>query len=142
MPYIEKIPSITASLWISGKGSHGCTCDDVCEFALNGAITAGSGRRGTSFPANSSHSLRANSSFSGGISGELSGVLNVCDGTISLDYTLVASLNVNVGFENWRFSYNRDFETEGSIFSTKASKNPWFLFEQSFDSLKWFTPCK
>ncbi|MCR5183976.1 MAG: RHS repeat-associated core domain-containing protein [Opitutales bacterium] len=138
--YVEDyIPNITVSVWLSGTGSYGCGCIDVREVALSGAITAGHGRRGSTEDSFKKPDKKMEFGF--GISGEISGILNLCNGTISLDYTLVASVNLNLNFVGWTTSYNRDFEQEGSIISSDADKNPWILLGGPIELLKIFPSC-
>jgi hypothetical protein len=75
------------------------------------------------------------------VSGELQGLVNVCEGTISLNYTLVGSVNLNVKWKHFEGSFNRDFEFSGSMIGP-PSADPWYAIPHSIESLKWWDACE
>ncbi len=113
---IKQLPGVSASFFIQGGGKICDCCVDFCEVSVGGAITIGEGRRGGG---------EQNKMFGIGISGEVNGTINFCTGEYSIGYTFVASVSLNLAFDNplagWIgpdmliHSWNRDFESGGNL---------------------------
>jgi len=115
------MPDISVQVWGEGVFKKCCDCWEGCEFSLNGGITAGNGRRGGGSP---------NSGLSIGAVGEANGIMNVCAGTIRLDYTGVFSIGLNLKTDWFSIAYNKDFEDSGNLIDA----GPW-------SALQWSKPC-
>jgi hypothetical protein len=130
---IDVLPELTAAIFVQGGGSQTCGCWDFCKLSINGAITAGEGRRGGVYSGN----VRP---LGGGISGEIQGELDICEGSLSLNYTVVGSINVNLGLGRLgSIGYNRDFEHEGELIG--PGKEALWRTPSIFNQLKWARSC-
>lgn len=121
----EGLPDISVTAWGEGSGKT-CkkkNCTDFCSVSLNGAFTAGNGRRGGG----------KESLISVGASIEGNGVLNFCEGTLQLDWTGVVSVGINfvVDFLPEHAALNYDIEIGGTLLGG----------ETKYGFLQWSDPC-
>ena len=136
--FLKKIPMpdrfreflnfVSLSVFLEGEGRITCDCIELCKLSGNVAVSLGNGRRG------SSAKVQNNGMLDGGVSAEGKVQLDVCNGEISGQITLVASLGIKsdinlLGYKyeaNISYDYVQDFD----------------LGNMSSDSLKLITPCK
>jgi hypothetical protein len=76
-----------------------------------------------------------------GVSGELNGIVDICRGTLRLDGTVVASVNVNVGTPLGEIAYNRDWEWSGTVVGPPRYE-PLIELGSEMSWLQWAPPCK
>ncbi|OQC73393.1 MAG: hypothetical protein BWX44_01504 [Spirochaetes bacterium ADurb.Bin001] len=123
------LPDVSAQGWIEGVVRNCCGCVDACEFSLNGAFTVGNGRRGGGETVGQREVIEL------GATGEVNGIVNLCQGTLRLDATAVFSFSMNfeqLGENGWFPAFNLDKEFSGTLLGGKTQ----------FEGLKWFKPCK
>jgi RHS repeat-associated protein len=135
--YRDLLPKVRLALFGQGSGRYCCGCLDFCEVSLNGAITLGEGRRGGRVDGNSKRFA-----IGFGVSGEFGGSFNFCEGTFSLEGTILATVSINI----LGFSFNRDFEAGGTLMGSHSNNAnslfPLIETDSQKDALKVLTPCK
>jgi len=123
-------PDVSAQILGELEGEFCCGCTEACEVSLNGSATIGNGKRGGG--------MRTGPGFAVGGSVEINGKANICDGTVTLEYTLNGSVGITTGHDPgsanvpwYALSLNAEFEDSGTLFGP-----------ETFSSLDLLDPCK